>query len=239
MKKISDIKIFKKFRSLDQETRNIYFYGILFIFIISVALIMKLTPNEKVVDCSNKKEETVVINYQNILKNITNNYEEDITINKYYFNEYVNIKHQLEKEKINIKTINNNETYYIKENSLYKFIDNKYEIYNDKIFKETDTSFINPENILKLIDKKTYEKDNTYMIETSSWINLYNEINNTNLSKKITGEILLDFISYKNNELLLKIDLTNLYKNLDYEYENVIYLIKFKNINKVEIEEIN
>lgn len=241
MKRIRDIKIFKKFRSLDQETRNICFYGGLFVLIILAALIMKLTPSKVVVNYSNKNQETnTKISYQDVLKSITDNYEEDVVVNKYYFNEYLNIKVKLQKEKINIKTSNNNETYYIDGNYLYKLNkENKYETYNEKIFKDIDTTFIKPDNILKLIDKKTYEKEDVYTIETTSWIDLYNKINNTNLSKIVTGEISLEFISYKNDELILKMNLTNLYKNLNYEYEDVVYLIKLKNINKVEIEDIN
>ncbi len=223
MKKISEFKIFEKFRSLDQETRNIYFYGALFVFIILTALIIKLIPNKELtVSCSNKEDIINELTYQEILKNISNNYEEDIIINKYYTNEYINIKKELDKEIINVKKNNINETIYN--------LNNKEEILND-----IDITFIKPENILELIYIGTHD-NNKYIINTDSWINIYNKINNTELSKKIDGQITIEFTSYKDNNLSLLIDLTNLYNNLDYNYEKVNYNIEFKNINKIVLE---
>jgi hypothetical protein len=223
MKKISEFKIFEKFRSLDQETRNIYFYGALFVFIILTALIIKLIPNKELtVSCSNKEDIINELTYQETLENISNNYEENIIINKYYINEYINIKKELDKEIVNVKKNNINETIYN--------LNNKEEILND-----IDITFIKPENILELIYIGTHD-NNKYIINTDSWINIYNKINNTELSKKIDGQITIEFTSYKDNNLSLLIDLTNLYNNLDYNYEKVNYNIEFKNINKIVLE---
>ena len=68
------------------------------------------------------------------------------------------------------------------------------------------------------------------MIETSAWINLYNIINNKQLEKIVTGEIEVNVISCEENIKVI-LDLTNLYKNLNYDYKKVIYDITFYDIN--------
>ena len=76
------------------------------------------------------------------------------------------------------------------------------------------------------------------MIETNNWIKLYNEVTNKNIEKKITGEIEITILSNENNELSLLLNLTNLYKNTNYDYIKVIYHIEFYNINNVDLSNV-
>ncbi len=215
----------EKFKNLDSETKTTYFYGIIFVFIIIVALIVKFVPSKsndnKTYNENITQEE--IIDYNKVLNDISNNYESDIIINKYYFNEYINVKKQGLNEIINIKKYDSNNTY------------NQDDIINENI----DITFIKPQNILRLINAKTYSNKNKYMIETNNWLNLYNEINNAQLEKTVSGEILIEFISDKDNEYKIEMDLTNLYKNLNYDYQSVIYDMKFYNINKIDISNNN
>lgn len=211
----------EKFRNLNSETKTSYFYGIIFLLVIIVALIVKFVPS-KVVEKKNSNENIILeelIDYEKILNDISNNYELDVIVNKYYVNEYINVKKQGLNEIINIKKFNSNNTY------------NQDDIINEDV----DMTFINPLNILKLLNVKTYSDKNKYMVETNRWLKLYNELNGTNIEKSISGEITIEFLSKENDEYKIEMNLTNLYKNLNYDYENVIYNMKFYNINKVNL----
>ena len=135
----------------------------------------------------------------------------------------------------NPKNSKANGAYVFMGNTFYKINGESYEKIEGEVFQGIDITFVNKTDLLKLLDSKTYSKDNSYMVETSVWIKLYNEINNKNISKLVTGEIEATIASYNEDELNLLLDLTNLYKNLDYDYEKVIYEIKFYNIDKAEI----
>ena len=86
------------------------------------------------------------------------------------------------------------------------------------------------------ISKNEKERDNCININSNSNYNeVYNQINGTQIQKTVSGEVSVEILSSENNELLLSLDLTNLYKNLDYDYEQVIYKIKFYNINGISL----
>lgn len=235
MNKEKDKGVFSKFKNFinktNEENNNLgYFYGIIFVFLIIFALIIKFTSNNNNnntnndVNLSNQNNKIEsVINYKEVLSDISDNYELDISVNKYYFNEYVNVKVEGTNKLINVKKFDSNNTYS----------------QNDKIDEDIDLTFVYPQNILKLLDYQTYSSENKYMFETNKWIELYNEINNTNIEKIISGEIVVEFLSNENNEFIIQMDLTNLYKNLNYNYNNVIYNMKFYNINKIDLSNNN
>ena len=206
--------------------KSTYFYGILFIFLIVAALAIKLSPSDSKKVKSTPKEvdnKVVTIDYEKDLNAVSDNYELDIVVNKYYFNEYVNIKKQGLNEIINIKKHDSNNTYN----------------QDDVIKEDIDITFTLPQNILKLLSVKSYSDENKYMIETSKWLSVYNELNGTEFTKIISGEISIEFLSDSDNELILQMDLTNLYKNLNYEYDTVTYKLKYYNIGKVNISNNN
>lgn len=215
----------KKFKDLDIETKTTYFYGIILVFIIIVAFIVKFTTHnsKEKKACNESVVQEEIIDYKKVLNSISDNYELDIVINKYYFNEYVNIKKQGINEIINVNKFDSN--------SIYS--------QDDMINENIDMVFINPLNILKLLNVQTYSSKNKYIIETNNWLNLYNEINNTKIEKNVTGEISIEFLSKENNEYIIEMDLTNLYKNLNYDYQKVIYNMKFYNINKTILSNNN
>ncbi len=235
MNKEKNKGVFSKFKNFinktNEENNNLgYFYGIIFVFLIIFALIIKFTSNNNNnntnnnVNLSNQNNKIEsVINYKEVLSDISDNYELDISVNKYYFNEYVNVKVEGTNKLINVKKFDSNNTYS----------------QNDKIDEDIDLTFVYPQNILKLLDYQTYSSENKYMFETNKWIELYNEINNTNIEKIISGEIVVEFLSNENNEFIIQMDLTNLYKNLNYNYNNVIYNMKFYNINKIDLSNNN
>ena len=216
-------------KKMSDDTKLSFFYGIIFVIILVAALIFRLTSrigeNNKDGQ-NNEKEKTVIVDYETQLNNVSN-YEEDIIINKYYFNEYINIKRQEDNELISIKTHDLNVTYHPDEKV------------SEEVLRYSDMTFVKPENILKLLNVKSYNQSNKYMVETSNWVPLYNELNNTNLEKIISGEISIEFVSCSSDACILTMDLTNLYKNLNYDYESVIYNIKIYNINGIDLTNID
>lgn len=241
--------LFSKYKQLDPESKVNYFYIAVFAAIIVMALILKLTGNLNVTKLKDRNEEqsskTTIeepiedtdLDYEDVISSLGDNYEEDITISLDNDQSVLNIKQVGLGQLINYTNK--------KQNNMYvEYIGNYYKINNDSAekldgepFEGIDITFINPTNIIKLINNKTYQKDNSYMIETSAWLELYNNINNKKREKLVTGEIEINMLSYKEGTLELSLDLTNLYKNLDYDYKKVTYNIKFYNIGTTTLPE--
>ena len=223
------LNLISKYKNSNQEKKTTYFYGIIFIFIFIFALILKFTGNlttkeiNKNNNVNEEKLETNITNYDDIFNNISNNYEENIQVDIYDSNfltkEYINVKKDQDKK-------------------LITYVDLNKSTIENKVPDNIDATFITPENIKKLMLSNTYKKDNKYMIETNNWIKLYNEVTNKNIEKKITGEIEITILSTENNELSLLLNLTNLYKNTNYDYIKVIYHIEFYNINNVDLSNV-
>ncbi len=232
--------LFSKYRSFDNEKKSTYFYGIAFAILLVAGLILKITSsiNNKNKEENPEQEKTVdVINYENYLSKINGNYEEDIKIDDYSKKEYINIKRNNNSELITfVNPVDQdlNIVYAKQKSNVYKIENGKYTLLKEDIFKDKDITFIKPENLLKLLKNKTYQKDNKYMIETSEWLKLYNEINETSFEKKVTGELEIEVVSLENNELNLSMDFTNLYKNLGYDYSKVVYTLKIYNVGNID-----
>ena len=217
--------LFAKIRSSNSETKSTYAYLIMLIIIIIAGVSIKLgsRSENKVNDRVQTQEQVSTIDYSSELSNFSNNYETGIVINKYYINEYIDVKKSGDNKLLTIKTQNLSGEYNSNDTKL------------KEILKDKDLTFTTPENIAKLLDNKTHSEENKYMIEANKCIEVYNQINNTQIQKTISGEVSVEILSSENDELLLSVDLTNLYKNLDYDYDQVIYKIKFYNKNGVSL----
>jgi hypothetical protein len=233
--KIKDFS--SKYKGLNQETKSAYFYGVLFLFLLVFGVILKFTgkldrPKNTNTPTNNDTKEVNKLDCDSIFNKTINNYKEYIVIqydNKKSFVDIENFNNELYINYVNLNDQTLNGKYFKSNDTLYVLNNNKYEEIDTEI-KDIDLTFISPKNILELINANTYKKDNKYMIETSAWINLYNIINNKQLEKIVTGEIEVNVISCKENIKVI-LDLTNLYKNLNYDYKKVIYDITFYDIN--------
>lgn len=226
-----------KYKELNQETKSAYFYGVLFLFLLVFGVVLKFTgkldrPKNTNTPTNNDTKEVNKLDCDSIFNKTINNYKEYIVIqydNKKSFVDIENFNNELYINYVNLNDQTLNGKYFKSNDTLYVLNNNKYEEIDTEI-KDIDLTFISPKNILELINANTYKKDNKYMIETSAWINLYNIINNKQLEKIVTGEIEVNVISCEENIKVI-LDLTNLYKNLNYDYKKVIYDITFYDIN--------
>ena len=233
-----------KYKSLNQESKTLYFYGAIFVILLVFGLVLKLTGKleHKKPETSNNDQEDVVetnsTDYEEIFNKISNNYEEDVVVYWYDSISYPNtdlnnskkpLTGLYKKEFINVKKDEDKE--------IITYMD----LINSKVEEELndiDIIFIKPENILELMSSNSYKKDNKYMIETDNWIKLYNKLTNKNVERLVTGEIKITVLSYENDELKLSLDLTNLYKNLNHICTKVIYDINIYNINNIDLSDI-
>lgn len=143
-----------------------------------------------------------------------------------------------------IKKYHNVETEYVKYNNTYYKLENEEFIkINDFIDFNYDKTFIELENIKKLLELNSTSKEkynnndlevikNNYSLQDA--IKIYNEYNNTNIVKFTEGNIILE-IHYKEEKLNhLLIDITDLYNLInETNYEEVKYKIEI-NENKEE-----
>lgn len=261
MKKLKDV--FKTKKSSEENLENEYnqpvdpskvkkentFYVIAFVVIMIVALIMKFTDKaeEPKTDNNNASEEVSTNENVDYLKDIEkNNFDADITIiaDADLLNLLIR-RESINKELISKTYRGENLVYYINGDKTYKNINGTFSLdTNSNIYNDYDTTFLNISNLQSLIDDHTYEINlkeeeysiKRYKIEASRVIDIYNEYNDTKIKKRVSGEVILD-VNYKDEELLgLRLDLTNLYENLDYEYRKVIYTFEFDNFGKIDIK---
>ena len=226
-----------KYKGLNKETKGTYFYGTIFLLLLVLGIVLKFTgkldrPKNTNTPTNNDTKEVNKLDCDSIFNKTINNYKEYIVIqydNKKSFVDIENFNNELYINYVNLNDQTLNGKYFKSNDILYILNNNKYEEIDTEI-KDIDLTFISPKNILELINANTYKKDNKYMIVTSAWINLYNIINNKQLEKLITGEIEADMISC-GESIKVMLDLTNLYKNLNYDYKKVIYDITFYDIN--------
>lgn len=238
------MSIFKFNKNKEEENtskevgKSTYFYSIVFLIVLGFALFSNFFGST-----NTKKQETTPVEIvdQNLFESLKdNNFEikfliiKDMEIKKYI----------IERESINTEIVtqiykDTTEKYIIKENKVYK--DEK--IIETSIFDKTESFFMNIENIKNLINNKTYEIDlkeenydiKRYKIEMSTLLASYNKISKEDIKKLVSGEIIID-VNYKNKDIeSIKMDLTALYKNLEFDYENVIYYIEFSNKGKIKL----
>ena len=229
-----------QYKKVDGDKRSGYFYGIIFVFIFLLAVILKFTGNlsHPTSEASNNTKDkettnTQILEYETIFKEIGNNYEEDVIIYLYDTLAYADFNDALSGRPLTALS----KKYFInikkdKENEEKSYMDLKNAKVDDNISDNVDTIFVDPENILELLKANTFKKNNKYMVETNSWIKLYNELTEKNIEKKVTGEIEIEMLSYDKNGLKLSLNLTNLYKNTSYDYAKVIYDINIYNIGE-------
>ena len=87
-----------KYKSLNQEGKSLYFYGVIFVILLLVGLVLKITGKlepKKTYTSDNTKQEEVVENdvndYAEIINEMSGNYEEDITVYWYDSISYADI----------------------------------------------------------------------------------------------------------------------------------------------------
>lgn len=242
---------FSKIQDTERSKRENTFYFIFFIIILIAAVILKFTDNndkEKTNTTDNSTNQEVSTNEdKEYLKDLDkNNY--DVEINIIADTDLLNLlirKESFSKELISKTYRDETAIYYINSNKTYKSVSSDFILDNNpNIYNEYDTTFFNVLNLKELINKHTYEVSlkeeeyniQRYKIEISRVIDTYNEYNKTSLKKRVSGEVILD-INYTNEKLIgLKLDLTSLYENLDYDYRKVIYTYEFDNFNEIDID---
>lgn len=231
-----------------KEKRTTYFYIIVFLIIFSLALTSRFFGDDNISNNdANSSSMEEVKEDSNLLEELKyNNYDlRFIEIIDSSFTEYLIRKESLNKELISKTHDDINDIYYIANNKTYKIsLNKKYET-NENIFNEVSKTFLDINNLNKLINEKTYELDlkeesydiKRYKIEISKVIKIFNDYNNKNIKKIISGEVTLD-VNYKSNEIKgLKLDLLTLHQNLELDNQRALYYYEFGNINKVKIEE--
>ncbi len=234
----------------EKSGKEMVFYGVIFCIILIVAVIMKFadTPKESTNANNNDKSgSNEKILEKNLLEELSeNNYDADLTIIADTDLLNLLIRKESETKELISKTYRGeNNIYYINASKIYKAVNNQF-ILEEKsnIYNNYDTTFINIENIHELINQHTYELDlkeeeydiKRYKIEAKKVIEIYNEYNNADIIKRVSGEVILDIYYDKDNLKGLKLDLTNLYENLNFDYRKVIYTYEFDNFNKIDID---
>lgn len=236
-------------KNIERENRTTYFYAIIFLIILLFALISKsvskgedkpVTPSND--EINNVEEKSSLLD---VLKE--NNFDMKLLVfANNNITEYL-IRRESENKELIYKSYNDKgNVYYKNDGTLYELSNGKATITNVNIFDDVTKTFLDINNINKLIANKTYELDLTeeeydikrYKIEVSRVITIFNEYNRKDIKKSVSGESILD-INYSKNELkAIKLDLTSLYKNLNYDDEKVIYYYEFSNYNEIDISSI-
>lgn len=219
------------------------------LFIIIMIIYVNLTPNtsnnSQTQNNKNNIEENSILNE---LSNIKDNYKQKITISKDL--EQVIIEREVkENNEAGTQTIGDNEINYVFYENEYYIISEEESVKKDTTFNlylDNDTTFINIENIIELINSSKDSIDLTeenykikrYKISLSDLIVIYNKVNDTEIPLKENKEVDLN-INYNENIESIELDLTELFK-LIYEesYKQVIYKIEYSNIEEIELDGI-
>lgn len=201
----------------------ILYVGFLFILIIISKLLSNQSTNN-----NNKSNKT----FTNKLKEFSN-YES--TVHLVLDGDAVTLKYEKIKNAEMGSRIYHDETKnYLKYNNNYYEVNGTEFIKLDEFNKLVyDDTFIDINNIIKILDLKEIKSNNLY--DLKDILNIYNEVKNTSYfdinNKKITMNYEED-----NNVININLDLTNLYNLVNNKEESsVIYKISFKEINGRDI----
>ncbi len=201
----------------------ILYVGFLFILIIISKLVSNQSTNN-----NNKSNKT----FTNKLKEFSN-YES--TVHLVLDGDAVTLKYEKIKNAEMGSRIYHDETKnYLKYNNNYYEVNGTEFIKLDEFNKLVyDDTFIDINNIIKILDLKEIKSNNLY--DLKDILNIYNEVKNTSYfdinNKKITMNYEED-----NNVININLDLTNLYNLVNNKEESsVIYKISFKEMNGRDI----
>ncbi len=233
----------------EKNKKEMIFYGVVFGIILILSLITKYTSKEnenKNNNDNNSTQSTNTNDEEGLLKSLNNNnYDADLIIIADTDLLNLLIRKENETKELIAKTYRDeNQIFYINGDKIFKYSNNNFIIDNNsKIYNNYDKTFMDMDNINELIEKHTYEIDlkeedydiKRYKIEASRVIDIYNDYNKTDLDKRVSGEVILDIYYNKDDLKGLKLDLTNLYQNLNYDYIKVTYTYEFANFNKINI----
>lgn len=208
---------------------------VLYVGFLLILLIISKFTNVK--QSTNKVNNTI---FNNKLKDFSN-YES--TVHLVLDGDAVTLKYERIKDaEMGSRTYHNESINYLfYNNNYYEIINNEFIKLNEFNKLIYDTTFIDINNIIKLLDLKEITSSNEY--DLKDVLNIYNEVNNTNYfdinSKKV-------FLTYKEEDdtISIVLDLTNLYNLVNNKEENsVTYNISFKEIKERDIsfieDEIN
>lgn len=200
---------------------------VLYISFLLILLIISKFTNVK--QSTNKVNNTI---FNNKLKDFSN-YES--TVHLVLDGDAVTLKYERIKDaEMGSRTYHNESINYLfYNNNYYEIINNEFIKLNEFNKLIYDTTFVDINNIIKLLDLKEITSSNEY--DLKDVLNIYNEVNNTNFfdinNKKVT-------LTYKEEDdtISVVLDLTNLYNLVNNKEENsVIYNITFKEIKERDI----
>lgn len=243
-------EVLNKLEKKDYENKmNVIKLAGCVLFIIIMIIYVNVMPhsnnNNQEQNNTNNIEENTILNE---LSDIKDNYKQKITISKDL--EQLTIEREvLDNNEAGRQIIDDKETNYIFYEKEYYIIAEDVPIKKDTTFDPylgNDTTFINIENIMELINSSKDSIDLTeenykikrYKISLSDLIVIYNKVNDTEIPLKENKEVDLN-INYNENIESIELDLTELF-NLIYEesYKQVIYKIEYSNIEEIELDGI-
>lgn len=201
----------------------ILYVGFLFILIIISKLVSNQSTNN-----NNKSNKT----FTNKLKEFSN-YES--TVHLVLDGDAVTLKYEKIKNAEMGSRIYHDETKnYLKYNNNYYEVNGtefiKLDEFNKLIYDDT---FIDINNIIKILDLKEIKSNNLY--DLKDILNIYNEVKNTSYFDINNKKITMNY-EENNNVININLDLTNLYNLVNNKEESsVIYNISFKKINGRDI----
>lgn len=209
---------------------------VLYISFLLILIIISKFTNVK--QTTNKVNDNTIFN--NKLKDFSN-YES--TVHLILDGDAVTLKYERIKDsEMGSRTYHNETINYLFYNNIYYEVNNnefiKLNEFNKLIY---DTTFIDINNIIKLLDLKEITSSNEY--DLKDVLNIYNEVNNTNYFDINNKKVLLTY-KEEDDTINIVLDLTNLYNLVNNKEENsVIYNISFKQIKERDIsfieDEIN
>lgn len=214
-------------------------YLIFFIFILVL-----VGSNEEIKDIKNdNKNETIKSNYT---------YSYTYEIIRDGIDEIINYTGSVNKdETIGQKSINNKvDEFYLKDNITYILgvMDKKWHAQEEgyNIYKEIDTTFINYDNILRIIEKgelistETLHKDKittkTYEISLTEVISIYENINNIKseeTDEKLEGNIVIKLSEGEESFIKVELDVTPVIKYYDSLIEKYYITLNYSSIGIV------
>ncbi|MDD4035995.1 MAG: hypothetical protein PHS45_01555 [Bacilli bacterium] len=247
-KQRSDNKDKLSFKEIYQNKRykamiQLGFYVIFFIF-----LFILIGSNQSAVD--NRNYEGNGNKNINIKDNFTYDYTFEIT--REGINDIINYIGSInDNENLGKKSINNKtDEFYLKDNITYILgvIDEKWYVQeeNYNIYEEIDTTFINYNDILKMIEKgelvstETLHKDKTtsktYEISLIDAINLYesiNKIESKEIDEKLEETVVIKLYEKDSTTVKVELDATQLLKYYDPLIEKYFITLNYSNIGTV------
>ncbi len=218
-------------------------YGIFFIFL----FIFLINGNKNIEKNKTTNNETNTTKEISVSKRVNNYLKKDNYEYLYDFGTSLKIEGKLDndqnlitktyKNNKQVYYINNNYYYILNDKNKFKRVKNNY-LYEDK--EEVFTNINNVINLLKTVDKTTIkDKDNLkeeiFYINLEEYLKIYNSIELTNYIDTENTKI-QNSITYNDDEITITLDMSEVYRVINNKKEEVLYIFKIYNVDKVNIE---